>query len=186
MRKRISVTPLFSITTTFCKAPLWLPGSGELQTGLKNLKQATLILTFLLLAFNVNRHICDVNKVWLLKFCCFIKPWPPLQWSHPQLLKQKLCCVFSIEDEQSYAWPFQLYYRAYSYNKSLIISRDQMRSLFMKTKLNENHFYIPMEMKMSQMIIGRQESHWKVYVYFHWSSIESQYIWLQYNVHIAS
>ena len=53
-----------------------------------------------------------------------------------------------------------------------------MRYLFMKTKLNENHFYILMEMKMSQMIIGRQESHWKVYVYFHWSSIESQYMYV--------
>lgn len=114
MWKHISVTPFFQSTS--CKAPLWLPGSRELQNGLKNLKQATLILTFLLLAFNVNRYL--LCKKSLTKFCCFIKPWPPLQWSHPQLLKQKLCCVFSIEDEQSYAWPFQLYYRAYSYNKS--------------------------------------------------------------------
>ena len=45
----------------------------------------------------------------------------------------------------------------------------------MKTELNKDHFYIPMEMKISQMIIGRQESHWKVNVNFHWSSIESQY-----------
>ena len=56
---------------------------------------------------------------------------------------------------------------------SLRIRKNQMRSFFKKTELNENH---SMEMKISQMIIGRQESHWKVYVYFHWSSIESQYM----------